>query len=129
MSSFSILQKEGGHPLEAEGLHDASPITDWGAQELPASPPAMKPLSAMDRHQRNPSAISVPESDISSSGTFIDKGSHEEVPTLANISRVEEEEGPGGGSGALAVADYAPLQPPESAFSSDMSEQHSGRVP
>ena len=111
-------------------------------QESPATPSAApqpgasaKSNSAAVRHQRNPSLISVPESDISSSGTFIDKGSLDDVPALANTSQTREGGGPGevdqpGDVGATAaVEEFTPLQPPESAFSSDMSEQHSGQVP
>ena len=112
------------------------PTAGCAAQETPATPPAAsqtgaaaKPLPGVDHHQRNPSAISVPESEISSSGTFIDKGSNEDVPTLMAAPKAEELEGPGDAGAALVAEEYAPLQPPESAFSSDMSEQHSGQVP
>jgi hypothetical protein len=84
------------------------------------------------RHQRHPSAVSVPESDISSCGTFIDKGSLEGTPMVEDSPQAgagsKGISPPAGIAGTAAVAKYSPLKPPESAFSSDMSEQHSGQV-
>ncbi len=85
---------------------------------------------AIAQHKRHPSNLSVPESDISSSGTFVDKGSCEE------LSRAGKPDAAPADDGRVAVEIAAEpsqesegLKPPESAFStSDMSEQTSGQV-
>ena len=89
------------------------------------------------QHTRNLSNVSAPESEISSSGTFIDKGSLEEVSkderserdmALAHVS--ESVPLTGTVSKSVQPKYEEQLQPPESAFSaSDLSEQLSGAVP
>lgn len=87
-------------------------------------------------HKRQTSCMSIPESENSSNGTFIDKGSCEElskedktealagreaVPqTSDHDSQIEP---------AASAPDIAPPMPPESAFStSDLSEQLSAPI-
>lgn len=116
-------------------MQDASP---QAYSELPSpeeSSLATEHKQVPGQHIRHPSNLSVPESDISSNGTFIDKGSLEEVKD----GRLEADLGleavamshPKAGveSSAVPCAPEDQLQPPESAFStSDLSEQLSGTI-
>lgn len=90
---------------------------------------------AIAQHRRQPSNLSVPDSDISSSGTFVDKGSCEELTRVGKPESPEpepltlqSEAGPAE-IAAKPSDDSDALKPPESAFStSDISEQVSGPV-
>ena len=95
---------------------------------------------AIAQHRRHPSNLSAPDSDISSSGTFVDKGSCEELnrvgrPEDSGPEHSEPEPKPveseevAADIVAKASHDSDILKPPESAFStSDISEQMSGPV-
>lgn len=90
---------------------------------------------AIAEHRRQPSNLSVPDSDISSSGTFVDKGSCEELsraekPEHSDLEpATEKPEKVDAEIAAKASLDSDTLKPPESAFStSDISEQMSGPV-
>lgn len=78
--------------------------------------------------------MSIPESENSSNGTFIDKGSCEELskdekPECALEAASSGQEA-GRGLDALPGDSQAELKPPDSAFStSDLSEQLSGPAP
>ena len=93
-----------------------------------------EPTWAVAQHRRGPSNLSIAESEISSSGTFIDKGSCEELgkedkseePSTAEAA--SEDDKPAALGQAEAESQEG-LKPPESAFStSDISEQLSGAV-
>ena len=95
---------------------------------------------AIMQHRRHPSNLSAPDSEISSSGTFVDKGSCEELSRVgkpeASGQEYSEPE-PKSVESQVVAADIIAktshdsdmLKPPESAFStSDISEQASGPI-